>query len=154
MAGINYVGPRPSADPDVVDKQYVEQRVDTRYLKPVGGIPTSDLDSTTVSKLESIVNKVDTTDPRLSDTRAPKTHLHNGQDVNVVGGPEQQSIARPAILSYNIDEFKNQLDKYSIDCFCVKHRRKELKILTFHLSIKACAHVWEYPWIGLSTDEI
>lgn len=79
MSALRNVGPQPSSDDDVTDKEYVDNRVNQRYTKPSGGIPKSDLDQNVIDVLD---NAVSNSDPRLSDKRTPKDHTHNISDIS------------------------------------------------------------------------
>ena len=67
MATVKNYGPRPGGNSDVVDKQYVEDRLLTR---------------------------VETTDPRLSDSRNPLAHVHVVGDINTTNSPSATTFLR------------------------------------------------------------
>ena len=67
MATVKNYGPRPGGNEDVVDKKYVEDRLLTR---------------------------VETTDPRLSDSRNPLAHVHVVGDINTTNSPTATTFLR------------------------------------------------------------
>ena len=104
MSAIRNVGPRPpSLDDHIVDKKYVDDRINTRYVKPSTGIPKGDLDSNVQSSLTKADNSVANTDSRLSDARTPKPHTHSVVDISdMTAAGQTVAVAADAnaILTY------------------------------------------------------